>query len=165
LHRPVRIGTEDDESKRGRRDSLLYLVWALSFLFLTSAVSLAADITPLNPGIPGNDSSKPDTRAPDCGISGAMVAAWGNAPANPPTYQCVKIFDSSGRHLIATGVCSGVFASFRVPLSPGRYLVDYGPTKSAPGMPVTAQRGSFAVVVNPGQWVKLKPKSPPGPVP
>ena len=28
--------------------------------------------------------------APDSGISGAMVAAWGNPPANPPTYHASR---------------------------------------------------------------------------
>lgn len=102
--------------------------------------------------------------APDSGISGAMVAAWGNPPANPPTYQCVKIFDATGRNLIATGVCSGIWASFRVPLPAGRYLVDESNLKPGAG-PSEAAPGSIPVQVAPGQWVNIRPKSPPGPLP
>ena len=29
------------------------------------------------------------------GIYGYTVAEWGNPPANPPTTQCLKVFDSS----------------------------------------------------------------------
>lgn len=120
---------------------------------------------------PSNSSaiSAPDAgagqqRAPDSGIYGAMVAAWGNAPSNPPTYECIKVFDAAGSKLIATGKCSGIFATFRVPLPPGRYIIDKGFTvqRTPPSGP---QPGSFAVDIAPGQWVHLAPKAPPGPVP
>ncbi len=94
-----------------------------------------------------------------------MVAAWGNAPANPPTYECIRIFDAAGRRLIATGVCSGTFAQFRIPLPPGRYLVDRSLLKSPPGTLAKPHAGSFTIEVGPGQWVKLAPKPLPGPVP
>lgn len=86
------------------------------------------------------------------GIRGAMVAAWGNAPANPPTYECVKIFDAAGQKLIATGTCSGIWAEFSIPLPPGRYIVDKQGTRTT-------------VNVAPGQWVNLSPREPPIPVP
>ncbi len=92
-----------------------------------------------------------------------MVAAWGNAPSNPPTYECIKIFDATGRKLIATGKCSGTFANFRIPLPPGRYVVDQ--SINVRGKAAGAQPGSKTVDVGPGQWVNLAPKSPPGPVP
>jgi hypothetical protein len=89
-----------------------------------------------------------------------MVAAWGNAPAHPRSYPCVRIFDAAGRRLIATGVCSGTFAQFRIPLPPGRYLVDRS-LLAGPG----PQPGSFTVEVAPRQWVNLAPSPLPGPVP
>ncbi|HEV3109711.1 MAG TPA: hypothetical protein VGY99_04375 [Candidatus Binataceae bacterium] len=90
--------------------------------------------------------------AANSGIYGAMVAAWGNAPANPPTYECVRIFDAGGQKLVATGTCSGTWAQFRVPLVPGRYVVE--------------KRGTRSVIdVGPGQWVNLAPRQLPGPVP
>ncbi len=123
------------------------------------SASLADDSTSTLSGAGGSKG------AADSGIYGAMVAAWGNAPANPPTYECVKIFDSSGERLIATGICSGTFAQFRIPLPPGRYLVDRSLLKPPPGAPLKAQPGSQTVDVAPGQWVNLSPKQPPGPIP
>ena len=100
-----------------------------------------------SPNAPGRGQAEPGS-----GVRGAMVAAWGNAPANPPTYQCVKVFDASGQKLVATGTCSGTWASFRVPLPPGRYVVD--------------KEGERTTVdVGAGQWVNLSPKPLPGPVP
>lgn len=143
------------------------LVSHFSFLFslclilvsCSPAASLAGDSTSTLSG-PGASQSGADS-----GIYGAMVAAWGNAPSNPPTYECVKIFDSSGERLIATGVCSGTFAQFRIPLPPGRYLVDRSLIKTPPGAQPKAQPGSQSVAVAPGQWVNLSPKAPPRPIP
>jgi len=59
------------------------------------------------------------------GIYGYTVAEWGNPPANPPTTQCLKVFDSSAitpchrRLLWHMGELS-------VPLAPGRYVVETG---------------------------------------
>jgi hypothetical protein len=103
--------------------------------------------------------------AADCGIYGAMAAAWGNAPANPQTYECVRIFDSTGRYLIATGVCSGLYAEFRMPLPPGRYIVDRSMMKPPPGEPPKPHARSFAVEVRPGQWVSVTPQRRLLPVP
>jgi hypothetical protein len=86
------------------------------------------------------------------GIRGAMVAAWGNAPANPPTYECVKIFDASGQKLVATGTCSGIWGQFSVALPPGRYIVE-------------KQGARTAVEVARGQWADLSPQQPPVPIP
>jgi hypothetical protein len=100
----------------------------------------------------------PNENTPDSGITGTMVAALGNPPANPPRYQCVRIFDATGRKLIATGVCSGIWASFRVPLPAGDYLVDKSIVQHGGGPPQAAP-GSIPVHVAAGHWVDLKPKS------
>lgn len=126
-------------------------------------VSLAANSP--SAGATSSGTLAGESQRTDSGIYGAMVAAWGNAPANPPTYECVKIFDSAGQRLIATGVCSGMFGQFRIPLPPGRYLLDRSLLKNQPGVPPKAQPGSIVVDVNPGQWVNLAPTPPPGPVP
>jgi hypothetical protein len=102
-------------------------------------------------------------RTPRSGIYGTMVAAWGNAPANPPTYKCVRVFDSAGRRLVATGVCSGIFGAFRIPLAPGRYLVDKRPVASSE--PAAPGPRSFVVEVKPGKWLRLAPRAPAGRVP
>jgi hypothetical protein len=86
------------------------------------------------------------------GIRGAMVAAWGNAPADPPTYECVKIFDALSQKLVATGTCSGIWGQFSVALPPGRYIVE-------------KQGARTAVAVAPGQWADLSPQQPPVPIP
>jgi hypothetical protein len=110
---------------------------------------------------PGNTTLAPDSSpmsaskesaAQRSGIRGAMVAAWGNAPANPPTYECVKIFDAAGQKLIATGICSGILGQFQVALPPGRYVVE-------------KQRERTTVEVAAGQWVDLSPREPTVPIP
>ncbi len=102
---------------------------------------------------------------PDSGIYGTMVAAWGNPPANPPTYKCVRVFDSSGQSLVATGTCSGMYGEFRIPLAPGRYLVDKRPVVDARTSTLAPGTRSLAVEVRHGQWLRLEPSAPPGPVP
>jgi|SRR6516165_6055559 hypothetical protein len=102
---------------------------------------------------------------PGSGIYGYTVAAWGNAPANPPTTQCLKVFDSKGTHLIATGTCSGHFGNFRVPLVPGRYVVETGGSWQSKNGAVIFVPIRKIVEVRMGHWVKLAPPQPPGPVP
>jgi len=102
--------------------------------------ALPSDLSPMAPG------EKPAIEG--SGINGAMVSAWGNAPANPPTYECVKIFDAAGQKLLATGTCSGTWGQFSIPLPPGRYIVVKEGTRTA-------------VDVAPGQWVNLSPREPP----
>jgi hypothetical protein len=99
------------------------------------------------------------------GIYGYTVAAWGNAPANPPTTQCLKVFDSSATNLITTGACSGASGNFRVPLAPGRYVVEVGGSWQPKNGAVTFVPNRKTVEVSAGQWVKLAPPAPPGPVP
>jgi hypothetical protein len=36
-----------------------------------------------------------------------MVAGWGNPPANPPTYECVKVLDATG-HVLPFGLADEV---------------------------------------------------------
>jgi hypothetical protein len=161
-----------------RREGAVTLISHFSFLFSLSFLLCLIGAVSYNPSAPlsadSPEAAAPASslasaggsqNAPGSGICGVMVAAWGNAPANPPTYECVKIFDSTGQRLIATGVCSGMYGQFRIPLPPGRYLVDHSLVKSQPGVPLKAQPGSFAVDVSPGQWVNLAPKAPPGPIP
>lgn len=104
--------------------------------------------------LPGATAAAPETSpvAANSGVYGAMVAAWGNVPSNPPTYECVKIFDADGQRPVATGTCSGIWAQFRVPLAPGRYVVEKGGKRTV-------------IDVAPGQWVNLAPRPLPGPVP
>jgi len=130
------------------------------FSFLMVATALAAESSSLAQASPAADQGQPDS-----GIYGAMVAAWGNAPSNPPTYECVRVFDSTGQRLITTGVCSGTYAQFRVSLAPGHYLVDKSFSRGLPSVPLKAPPSAIAVDVAPGQWVDLPPKALPGPVP
>jgi hypothetical protein len=89
------------------------------------------------------------------GISGHLVAALGNAPAIPPTFECAKIYDERGQKLIASATCSGIFAQFKVPLASGRYLVEFK------GM----EPNRRIVSVSEGKWTELGPNPPRGPVP
>ena len=63
---------------------------------------------------------------PDSGIYGHMIAAWGNPPAQPPTYECVRVIDMVQQIVVAKGICSGLRGEFRVPLEPGKYIVEAG---------------------------------------
>ena len=63
---------------------------------------------------------------PDSGIYGHMVTAWGNPPAEPPTYECVRVLDPTRQRVVAKGTCSGLWGEFRIPLEPGQYIVEAG---------------------------------------
>ena len=101
----------------------------------------------------------------DSGIYGYLTAALGNAPANPPLTQCVKVYDSAGVNLIARGTCSGMFGNFRVPLPPGRYVVELGGSWESRSGAVSFVPNRRTIEIKEGQWLKLAPPSPPGPVP
>ena len=88
------------------------------------------------------------------GISGHMAAAMGNAAANPPSYQCARIFDVTGKTLLVTATCSGTFGQFRVPLARGTYLVEFH------GMTPHRQM----IEVKKGHWTELGPKAPRAPM-
>lgn len=105
------------------------------------------------------------TGTPGSGIYGHTVAAWGNPPANPPSTQCLKVFDSSATRLIATATCSGAWGDFRVPLAPGQYVVEVGGSWQSKNGAVSFVPNRKTVEVGAGQWVELAPPSPPGPVP
>jgi hypothetical protein len=108
----------------------------------------------------------PTQGASSSGIYGHMVVAFGNPPTNsPPPTECVKVYDSAATSLIARGTCSGITRDFRVPLAPGRYVVEIGGSwepKNGAMVFVPARR---TIEVGQGQWVNLSPPSPPGPVP
>jgi hypothetical protein len=101
----------------------------------------------------------------DSGIYGYLTAALGNAPANTSPTQCVKVYDSAGVNLVARGTCSGMFGNFRVPLVPGRYVVEVGGSSETRNGAVVFVPNRRAIEIRAGQWVKLAPPSPPGPVP
>jgi hypothetical protein len=151
----------------GRRDSRPWLPLLVAALALTiGCVPPAAEPGALPGQQQGQSPSVPESAAgAGSGIYGYTVAAWGNPPANPPTTQCLKVFDLSGTNLIATGACSGVWGNFRVPLAPGRYVVETGGSWQPKNGAVTFVPDRKAVKVGVGQWVKLAPPSPPDPVP
>ncbi|MGH7916422.1 MAG: hypothetical protein ACREQE_03060 [Candidatus Binataceae bacterium] len=99
------------------------------------------------------------------GIYGAMVAVRGNAPANPPSRECVKVYDASGRKLLATAICSGPMASFRLPLAAGSYVVEAGGRWESVNGRVYFRPNRRRVELGVSQWVKLGPQPPPGPLP
>jgi len=102
---------------------------------------------------------------PDSGIYGSVVAAWGNAPTNPPTYECVKVLDREGKKLIAQGTCTGLWGQFRVPLPPGQYVAEIGGRWETVKGAVRFLPNRRQVEVRRGQWIRIAPPSPPGPVP
>jgi hypothetical protein len=103
--------------------------------------------------------------ATDSGIRGAMVSAWGNPPANSPTYRCVKVFDATGKILVAEGTCSGTYGEFRIPLPADTYIVEAGGRwDNSSGKPVLIPERRTVEIRN-GQWVEIAPGGPGGPVP
>ena len=101
----------------------------------------------------------------DSGIRGSMTSAWGNPPANPPTYQCVKVFDATGKVLVAEGKCSGTYGEFRVPLPAGTYIVEAGGRwDNSSGKPLLRPERKTVEIRN-GQWVEITPHRPNRPVP
>lgn len=101
----------------------------------------------------------------DSGVYGHMNAGFGNAPANPPATQCVKVYDSAGVNLIARATCTGMMGDFRVPLPPGHYVVEFGGSWQPRNGAVVFVPDRHSIEIAQGQWVKLAPPSPPGPVP
>src|SRR5260370_19308002 len=101
-------------------------------LRLLGAVLIAAGLTgPVGSSARAADAGVGTGQVPhegtvDSGIRGTMVSAWGNPPANPPTYQCVRVFDATEKLLVAYGTCSGTSGEFRVPLPAEVYIVDAG---------------------------------------
>ncbi len=93
--------------------------------------------------------------APDSGIYGQMVSAWGNPPAHPPTYPCVRVLDASGTNLVVSASCSGTWGSFRVPLRPGKYTVEIGGEWMSEGGAVHFKPRRQGIEIKPGQWVRL----------
>jgi hypothetical protein len=99
------------------------------------------------------------------GIRGSTVSAWGNPPANPPTYHCVRVFDGTGKVLVADGTCSGTYGEFRVPLPAGTYIVEAGGRwDTSSGKPVLRPERKTVEVRN-GEWVDIIPHRLNGPVP
>lgn len=149
----------------GRPDTWLWCRFLGAALALTiGCVRQAAEPSAL-PRQQQAPSTPEGAIAAGSGIYGYTIAAWGNSPANPPTTQCLKVFDSSATHLITTGACSGVSGNFRVPLAPGRYVVEVGGSWQPKNGAVTLVPNRKTVEVSAGQWVKLAPPAPPGQVP
>ncbi len=144
---------------------LPYLFWAsVCCEPLWAPAPLTAAATEASPRVAAA-APEASPAAANSGIYGAMVAAWGNAPAKPPTYVCVRIFDAGGQKLVATGTCSGIWGQFRVPLAPGHYIVEKGRTHTVVQGVSKFVPQRTTVDVGPGQWVNLAPRPLPGPVP
>ena len=108
----------------------------------------------------GSSSSQPNS-----GIYGHMVAAWGNPPAQPPTYECVRVLDPTGRIEVAKGTCSGLWGEFRVPLEPGHYIVEAGGRWETDHGAVRFVPHHRTVEIKTGEWVEIAPPTPAAPVP
>jgi len=164
------------EHRRRRIDSLQFMTRLFGLgllgaaLALTIGCSQAAELGGASGASPGQQRAQsPSTlegvATPGSGIYGYATAAWGNPPANPPSTRCLKVLDSSATKLIATGTCSGIRGDFRVPLAPGRYVVEIGGSWQPKNGAVTFVPNRKTVEVGAGQWAKLAPPSPPGPAP
>ena len=101
---------------------------------------------------------------PDSGIYGRMIAAWGNPPTALPPSECIRVLNPGG-DVIATGTCSGMFREFRVPLSPGQYVVEMGSHSEMVKGVLRLVPDRKDVEVRPGVWVNIGKRDLPGPVP
>jgi hypothetical protein len=133
-----------------------------------TVVAEAAQPTPS--GAQPGGASEPQTSpgqapATGAGVYGSMVSARGNLPANPAPYECVKVLDGGGTKLIAKGECTGPWASFKVPLPPGDYMVEAGGKYVTAKGKVRFLPNRYTVVVKPGQWIKISQPPPKQPVP
>ncbi|MGH8012154.1 MAG: hypothetical protein ACREQ4_06635 [Candidatus Binataceae bacterium] len=125
----------------------------------------SAPIAPApNPPMPiSNPGGQAQSHA-GSGIYGTMVAARGTAPANP-SYECVRVYDASGRKLVATAICSGPMASFRLPLAPGSYVVEAGGHWESANGRAYFRPNRQPVEIGANQRLRLGAQAPPGPVP
>ena len=117
--------------------------------------------------VPTSTATQTDSSSshPNSGIYGHMVAAWGNPPAQPPTYECVRVLDTTGQIVVAKGTCSGLWGEFRVPLEPGQYIVEAGGRWETVHGAVRFVPHQRTVEIKAGEWVEMAPPSPPAPVP
>jgi hypothetical protein len=116
---------------------------------------------------PTNGTPTPTTTpgAIDSGIYGHLARGFGNAPANPPSTECVKVYDATGTNLIARATCTGMMRDFRVQLAAGRYVVEFGGRWQPKSGRVVFVPERRTIDVGRGQWIKLTPPPLPGPVP
>jgi len=117
--------------------------------------------------VPTSTATQTDSSSshPNSGIYGHMVAAWGNPPAQPPTYECVRVLDTTGQIVVAKGTCSGLWGEFRVPLEPGQYIVEAGGRWETVHGAVRFVPHQRTVEIKAGEWVEMAPPTPPAPVP
>ena len=102
---------------------------------------------------------------PDSGIYGHMIAAWGNPPAEPPTYECVRVLDTVRQIVVAKGICSGRRAEFRVQLEPGKYTVETGGSWETTAGVMRFVPHHQMVEIKAGEWLEIAPPAPAAPVP
>ena len=129
-------------------------------LFVSHGIGCA-----ISSGTDSAASSTPSVSMSGSGIYGYLTAALGNPPAHPPSTQCVTVYDSAGIDLVARGTCSGMFGNFRVPLAPGRYVVELGGSWESRNGTMLFVPNRRTIEIGEDQWLKLAPPSPPGPVP
>lgn len=82
-----------------------------------------------------------EAECPDSGIYGLDHAVCRGAPDSVGTYPCIKILTPEGGSVIARGKCSRRSAEFAVPLSPGKYVVEFANQRQK-------------VQVMPGRWTR-----------
>ena len=116
-------------------------------------------------GVNAGPGPMPTPSPANSGIYGHLSTALGNAPASPLPVRCFTVYESPGGNFVATGMCSGAMGDFRVPLAPGRYLVEFSGRWEAKNGAMGFIPDRRSIVIGPAQWIKLVPQSPLGPVP
>jgi hypothetical protein len=159
---------------RGRIKSLCFFLLLLLLAF-TPAVWALDCIHCGEPGTAGRSASTvptptvmqagPSSSHPNSGIYGHMIPAWGNPPAQLPTYECVRVLDTVQQIVLAKGICSGLRGEFRVPLEPGEYIVETGGRWETADGVVRFVPHHRTVEIKAGEWVEIAPPTPPAPVP
>src|SRR5262249_58226125 len=117
--------------------------------------------------VPTSTATQTDSSSshPNSGIYGHMIAAWGNPPAQPPTYECVSVIDTVRQIAVAKGICSGRWGEFRVPLEPGKYIVEAGGRWETTAGVMRFVPHHQTVEIKAGEWLEIAPPAPAAPVP
>lgn len=141
------------------------VLWLLAALLSIGAVAIQNRM--LATARAESPSEAPSTSAqPGSGIFGAATSAFGNAPVeSPPPTECVKVFDAAGKKVVARGLCTGTYGSFRVPLPPGKYIVEFGGGWHTENGVSVFRPYRQVIVVKEGSWLSFMPNGPSAPLP
>jgi pimeloyl-ACP methyl ester carboxylesterase len=112
-----------------------------------------------------NEDVNQSGRGDDSGIAGSLAGPFGNPPAQaPPDVECIKVLDAASGAIVARGVCSGIYQSFRVPLAPGKYVVEFGGSSEAKNGVAVFRPYREVIEIKRHTWISISSPVPPNPI-